>query len=79
MARTFTLVCDGCGRKSTEKAPVEQIRLVRSDGSSWVIDLCGKCFGDLADRYHAQPVKKQARSSYEVTSVEEIQKRSKKP
>lgn len=75
MARTFTLLCDGCGKKSTDKALVEQVRMVRSDGSSWTTDLCDKCFTILVERYQAEPTQKRTRSGYQPTTVDDIRRK----
>jgi len=76
MAKTFTLLCDGCGKKSTDKAVVEQVRMVRSDGSSWTMDLCDKCFRGLVDQYEAEPTQKRARSGYRPTTVDEVRRKA---
>lgn len=66
MARETLLTCDSCGKKQGGKVIVYAIEARRSDGTKWMVDLCGRCFEDCERRYNVRPLKRIPRNSFRV-------------
>lgn len=74
MARSYTLVCDACGKKQTGRTQVLSCAGRREDGMKMSVDLCKSCWEKLAADYgiHEDTVK--TRRSFEITPYDEIPK-----
>lgn len=72
MARQFTMVCDSCGRKQTEKNPILSFSGKREDGVKYAADLCTACWRKLEEQFGFSQDESRQRRDFEVVNYEDI-------
>lgn len=72
MARQYTMVCDACGRKQTEKTPIISCVGKREDNVKYSVDLCPSCWKRLEDEFGVRQDETKPRREFEVVNFEDI-------
>ncbi len=72
MARQYTMVCDCCGKKGTEKSPILSCQGKREDGMKFAVDLCKTCWRGSEKDYGVHEEETRVRKEFEVIPYDQI-------
>lgn len=75
MAKTYSLVCDGCEKKETTTNKILSLEGRRSDGKKFAVDLCPSCWKGIQRDYGLRErTKATSRRAFEVINPKDIPK-----